>query len=620
MAIIRVTSINDGKKMKQSLCIAKIVAQMYKLEIIQDFGTQTTLGKAIDIAEAEARAKKCPEMMRILRLIQAPKCQKLKGNGLPGCNTNCNELKLSQSDPYSVFCVNCHHAHTPFNSYADLDKLPAILILVNNGRMGDTFPPTFIALDDRAVDGVSDVFLTPFIQEKGRLCRYWKKSHGKLPFMYLSEDLYDQLDTALNIDCSIEYSFIEKEKLDPKVKFVHGPNGSTLELIGNHADIRLDKSKNRVLQFLVRAPPQIGKTGAALSYIRNTRLEISEELEIESSSDESDTEDQPIEYDSFSSTVPHWEAIRNLDPLPKSISSGKYNRKFGTYNYPVLNPPAIPLPKKRKIKKSIPKVVPLKYKLRTYTSNHIKECNDKVCKVFESNEEPLELSGSIEDIEEDCLISIPGIDSLCHEHYYNLFHDKIDIHIYTFILTPSKGRASTARLNWNHLIYDQTDFETNWKPYFHFVFVRADEYLEYKDKWGGQIGIVKLPHRLPGIQETAETGGIGFSRRFIQIFAHDMKIKRFYMADDNIIYLKDLHDLKHGAKDENVISMSTLDASVSKIGSEKHQVPEKHLQFQRHKDVKISESNTVAAFSGPLQNFGIIGFRKTRGTPGNFKS
>ena len=56
------------------------------------------------------------------------------------------------------------------------------------------------------------------------------------------------------------------------------------------------------------------------------------------------------------------------------------------------------------------------------------------------------------------------------------------------------------------------DFETNWKPYFHFVFVRADEYLEYKDKWGGQIGIVKLPHRVPGIQETAETGGIGFGQ------------------------------------------------------------------------------------------------------------
>ena len=78
--------------------------------------------------------------------------------------------------------------------------------------------------------------------------------------MYLSDELYDQLETALKIDCGIEYSFIEKEKLDPKVKFVHGPNGTTLELDGkNHADIRLDKSKNRITQFLVRAPPQIGK-------------------------------------------------------------------------------------------------------------------------------------------------------------------------------------------------------------------------------------------------------------------------------------------------------------------------------------------------------------------------
>ena len=67
--------------------------------------------------------------------------------------------------------------------------------------------------------------------------------------------------------------------------------------------------------------------------------------------------------------------------------------------------------------------------------------------------------------------------------------------------------------------------------------------------------------------------------------------------------------------------MKTLDGSVAKIGSITDQVPEKHKNFKRHGDyVKFSLSDMVVSYSGPKSNYAIIGFRKTRGTGGNFKS
>ena len=75
-------------------------------------------------------------------------------------------------------------------------------------------------------------------------------------------------------------------------------------------------------------------------------------------------------------------------------------------------------------------------------------------------------------------------------------------------------------------------------PYIHIIFVHPDEYLEYRNIWSHHLAIVRLPSDLPDIQETVDTGGIGFSRRFMQLFAQEMKIGIFYMLDDNIWYLK----------------------------------------------------------------------------------
>ena len=135
--------------------------------------------------------------------------------------------------------------------------------------MGDTFPPSALGWDFRVCNEKSKVFyLGSFMQEKGRLCRYVSRNQNATPYMYLGENLYNQLKTALRQDCGFAYSFIEKGNIDPKVRFLNGK----LVLCGdNHADSSLDRSKKRDNHICLDAEPQSGKTVAGKVIIEKSR-------------------------------------------------------------------------------------------------------------------------------------------------------------------------------------------------------------------------------------------------------------------------------------------------------------------------------------------------------------
>ena len=149
--------------------------------------------------------------------------------------------------------------------------------------MGDTFPPSALGWDFRVCNENSGgPNLGSFMQEKGRLCRYVSRNQNATPYMYLGNLLYNQLKKALRQDCGFAYSFIDKEKIDPKVEFSYGK----LVLCGkNHADSSLDRSKKRDNHICLEAEPQSGKTVAGLLVIAHFRNLISsgqEALEIQS--------------------------------------------------------------------------------------------------------------------------------------------------------------------------------------------------------------------------------------------------------------------------------------------------------------------------------------------------
>ena len=70
-------------------------------------------------------------------------------------------------------CAACGHIHRPFECYDDLGGLRVLLVVVMKGRLGDTFPRSFMTLDMRATKrNVGGVMLSSLVQELGRLCHH----------------------------------------------------------------------------------------------------------------------------------------------------------------------------------------------------------------------------------------------------------------------------------------------------------------------------------------------------------------------------------------------------------------------------------------------------------------
>ena len=126
------------------------------------------------------------------------------------------------------------------------------------------------------------------------------------------------------------------------------------------------------------------------------------------------------------------------------------------------------------------------------------------------------------------------------DHYEELFHNRILKSDMICIMTPSYGKFNNARLNYNHLMLNS---EGTIQPFIHLVFVRKEEFQQYKLCWGNYVGIVEIPEEMLDIpDENVNNGGIGYARRFIQRFCHVYSIKNFYMADDSIVYIQMVED------------------------------------------------------------------------------
>ena len=100
---------------------------------------------------------------------------------------------------------------------------------------------------------------------------------------------------------------------------------------------------------------------------------------------------------------------------------------------------------------------------------------------------------------------------------------------------------------------------------------------------------------------TVDNGGVGYARRFIQRFCRHMKINSFYMCDDSIIYLQKVPLQQN-------LSMPEIHEHFLRIGSDVEEVPE-GLDFNRYPSLP-PDSTTIESYSGPRNDFAIIGVKK----------
>ena len=79
--------------------------------------------------------------------------------------------------------------------------------------MGDTFPKTLHCMDLRLsnIDAPKMIYLSTFVQEMGRMCRYTTLS-STVPKAFLGKGIYDFIEKSLKDRASFYSAFLEVGK------------------------------------------------------------------------------------------------------------------------------------------------------------------------------------------------------------------------------------------------------------------------------------------------------------------------------------------------------------------------------------------------------------------------
>ena len=611
----------NGNKLKQSLCIAKKVGGIDNLEIVQDYGgtaTMTCLGEHVKNAGENAKKFQHPESLRIMKKIQTTDCEALiqvddgsrKDNRQP---CSCSSYEPEEED--SLVCKNCDHIHKEFKSYSDLKGLPCLLILINNGRMGDTFPPSFMAMDDRSSYLTSKDFirtgnLAAFAQEKGRLCRYTKLSLN-LPFIYVGGGLYSHIQKSLEKDCCYHNIVSESKRFAHNVNY--NPKTFQLEPEKKHADYK-NQNLPRNNHFILCCEPQIGKTNGYLQVAASLRKRIEDSKEdlIEPDNETYDSDPENVEavpathleLTRFQATVPNYQDL-DKQTMPKVTGPCKYDRVIDKYKYPMTKAPNVP-DRARHSSGHRKKNLPGSRDLMAHKFNHT------ICQSCRYNDDTFTKDISIDDEEWFCgklKVTCPDL-----EWYHDFFNGYPNRNVAIF--TPSFNGAKSARLNYDHLMKTRSGDKV---PYLHFVFVPSNQFEQYKMYWANKVALVEVPNKMNDILEDVNQGGIGFFRRFIMRFATHHKVDWVTMVDDSLVFFKETmidekglirRDVNFRLEKEDT-SLYCLIKDLQKIGSNTEDVPLEHRGYTKHPDCP-QDSDKIETFSGPQIQFGAFGARKYR--------
>ncbi|KAL9644082.1 hypothetical protein ABK040_005548 [Willaertia magna] len=241
--------------------------------------------------------------------------------------------------------------------YINLHNFPCILLLVQKGRQGDTFPSSFNCLDMRAKgDGLPNY--SSFTQEFGRLCRYISDDEEK-PIALVPGSVFKDLkkssnvsDSYINTNMKLDKYIVKQKNLEaqkywniittcrrmmravggrrrknqdpspPSYDYSRAPNGNISQK---------ETHRNRILLF---AEPQIGKTDSFLHFLERLKsdiafnrfsLGIDEEI-----NDVCDNEDIIIsdkEYSPLEWLLPyHLNIIKQKVPAYEELTPGKYGK------------------------------------------------------------------------------------------------------------------------------------------------------------------------------------------------------------------------------------------------------------------------------------------------------
>ncbi len=527
--------------------------------------------------------------------------------------------------------------------------LPCLLILVGNGRMGDTFPDSFKTMDLRLTTELkASSTLTAFTQEMGRLCRYSKIGHHHA---VIGEALYFQLESALNSGQVGFYSSFPPERVDNYIMPQRNRDGriTGYKPVGKNADIAASKRETKY-HFLLEAEPQIGKTGAIITLLRLLGAPLREKYNKSGPEFmECDDLDADIDLDgendsgevglceelkqNWSKALPFWNDLDKMPPVPSTAArSAKYTDAFGAYDFDTGKPPAqlkMAIKKKRRGGSKGLQVA----KEDDCIALKAKACVCNACMPRGDYPEKVKLKIDIDDVENqpaaiDVEMHLPKhyLDHLGGHPGESRRDELITNSSVPVIMSPSLNRVNTARLNLSHIMRDGGT-KNKVADFLQFVFVRSGNYKQYLSEWGRRLAVVKLPDTMPDVDERVENGGVGYARRFIQRFAHRLNISSFFMSDDlNAKFYKTVTNGKGVTKKDETTGHIAYEPAtlleiikhVTKIGEEGLPMDVEEA-FEPHNDYKSTDAEeSIAAYTGPKRTYGIIGIFKCSQRPSRF--
>ncbi|CAH1802279.1 unnamed protein product [Owenia fusiformis] len=625
MKIIRATGVENGNKIYKILCQARQVAggtdKNYMFEIIRDYDNF----KICDINNEQK--DETSALYRIRQVLQTNDCQHVDDESREMCQ--CKRLEYESK---SLTCKNCNHRHKSVRQYSDLENLPCILILVEKGRMGDTFPSSFNTMDLRLhfQDSRNPPYFNSIVQELGRLCRYSEEmALNKLPYVLIGKYLYENFKNSLDTS-AVYYGYVEQKPglLDRRLK-------ANNKAGGKGADV--DNETKHYNRILLSAEPQIGKTGTYLKLISLIRNKIirrkvkpqialeecsvgDEELSDDSTGNESDDETiQGSEQDKSEFWLYPYHKMFEHGILKAEIScKSKYYPIYGPYKHRKVPTNRFP-PKymrketNRKSKKKGKETIGENL-YRPMTRDHT--C--PTCMIEGMNSHEIEITIK----KQSTSISIPNsrhyqmrvmntLDRLSSETSKN---PKTGNELESWIFTPTYGRATTGSVN---LCKTMRLTKGTSCEFIHVLVVKPEEYEEYCLNWRTTHAILKLPETMEGAD--VHEGGVGYSRRFIQLFAEKFNLDTIFMIDDNFAAFKEVREARDqlgfivernahdGTLETKNVPLYGVLKHLENIGSENHFVVQ-----NTYTPKKECKENTISSYTGPLSEYGIVGMLKMR--------
>ena len=557
MKIVRTKNKETANQFYNTLKLAQKVCKLKKkyFEIIKDYG-------GIQIRHQFVSSNP------FFKRLQTENCQ---------AKIDC-PCKNPELQPRQKKCVNCGHVHKSITQYEDLENLACLLILVEKGRMGDTFPRSFDCLDLRLSYDSKPLYLSTIIQELGRLCRYAKISVDdscaqNLPYVLIGPELYRALEESVKRSPSIMSIISRNRKANKVDRYMTEQIRANVNISSplRWPDYEASKEsydhenqRTHCNRILLQAEPQIGKTGTYLCLIKLLRLDIlgKEKVLLASKRDKGTfyllKENEPSEKFQVTDTedkqnwqFPYWKTIQNLPSLnTKAVAPGRYSFGGCCYTHETEENPFYLM----KPPKSAHDYQKAKYEddFRAFPWYHFLDCSE--CGLLNGQQDPIldAIEVMIDGARISVTCSLPfrflqnrhlreqlksrGFNVRGRrDHSFPAATESAPTLPYWVFHPSHRDDPRKCLFNYHHVMQEKKQVAS----FLQIAVVRSARFEAYRSTWGKVLAIFQLPDELPNCDRGPDEGGVGYSRLFIQKMAYGLSLDYVFVIDDNVATMRE---------------------------------------------------------------------------------